>query len=129
MDRVQIDLNVRTPEGWSRTAVGPNDARHLRVGDHVIAFEPEDAVEADAVVCRIAGRFVYLDVDWSSLRDCPVPLEVDPWSQGRWRSAAALSVAASTLLWAGGLPQTPAVRTGANTPTMASAALTPSNQA
>jgi hypothetical protein len=73
--RIEIDLNVRTKEGYTRArlarAHGP-----VSVGDAVVAYEPHDRVAADAVVVDVdrSRGFVYLAVDWNSLRDDPVPV-------------------------------------------------------
>ena len=67
MRRIEIDLNRRfgllTPARYVGTAP--------QVGETVAAYEPEDAVVANAVVTRVNKErsTVYLDVDWTSLSD------------------------------------------------------------
>lgn len=73
--RIEIDLNVRTKEGYTRArlarAHGP-----ISAGDAVVAYEPDDCVAVDAVVVDVdrSRGFVYLAVDWNSLRDDPAPV-------------------------------------------------------
>lgn len=66
--RIQIDINYRDRDGHTPadyTGSAPE------VGEHVVAFEPEDGVRADAVVLSVnpARSLVVLDVDWDSMTD------------------------------------------------------------
>jgi hypothetical protein len=68
--RIEIDLNVRGPEGRTRAAL-----RHIQgsiaVGERVLVFEPDEKVETMATVAAIStdGRFAYLDVEWDLLHE------------------------------------------------------------
>jgi hypothetical protein len=68
MDRVEIDLNVRDTNGFTRTRVR-SFQEPVTVGDTVIVFEPDEDVETTAIVRSLSadGRFAYLDVDWNGL--------------------------------------------------------------
>lgn len=76
MRRIEIDLNHRSG------ALVPARYRGVppRVGEPVLAYEPEDEVAADATVSRVdVGRtVVYLDIDWASLRDDALPPPPSP---------------------------------------------------
>lgn len=71
--RVEVDPNMRTPEGFT-----PAFARELpssiAVGDAVVVFEPEDGTLALARVARLKGPVVLLAVEWATLRDAMVPI-------------------------------------------------------
>ena len=68
--RVRIDLNSRTPDGLVRTRMS-SAARPVRVGEPVLAYEPEDGVVAEATVAAVDDDlgFLYLDVDWSTVHE------------------------------------------------------------
>lgn len=68
MRRIQIDINRRNRAGQTPAPyTGPTP----RIGEHVIAFEPEDGVCADAVIAAVDPDrcTVALDVDWDTMRD------------------------------------------------------------
>ncbi|MCK0516983.1 hypothetical protein [Williamsia sp. DF01-3] len=70
--RIQIDLNRRNRAGQTPAPYfGPTP----RVGERVVAFEPEDGVALDAAVAEvdIERCRVVLDIDWDSLRDDVAP--------------------------------------------------------
>lgn len=70
--RIQIDINFRDPDGHTPA---PYAGPAPEVGEHVVAFEPEDGVRADAVVRSVnPGRgLVVLAVDWDSMTDDDTP--------------------------------------------------------
>lgn len=77
--RVQIDLNRRDDEGRTPARYSPDFGGAPCVGEHVLAFEPEDGVCVEAIVASVdSGRHrIALDVDWGSIRDddiAPIPL-------------------------------------------------------
>jgi hypothetical protein len=68
MRRIQIDINRRNRTGQTPAPyTGPTP----RVGEHVIVFEPEDGVCADAVIATVDPDrcTVALDVDWDTMRN------------------------------------------------------------
>jgi hypothetical protein len=68
MRRLRIDLNRRNAAGQTPAKYsGPAPT----VGEQVIAFEPEDGTQVDAVVAGVnpARSLVLLDVQWNSVRD------------------------------------------------------------
>ncbi|MGH3952744.1 MAG: hypothetical protein ACRDTI_01675 [Mycobacterium sp.] len=68
MRRIQIDINRQDRDGHTPAPyTGPTP----QVGEHVVAFEPEDGVRADAVVLSVNPDrcLVVLDVDWDSMDD------------------------------------------------------------
>ena len=68
MRRIQIDLNCRNASGQTPAVyTGPTP----KLGDAVIAFEPEDGVRVNAVVAGIKPdrSLVLLNIDWQSIRD------------------------------------------------------------
>ena len=66
--RIHIDINRQDRDGH---APAPYTGPTPRVGEHVVAFEPEDGVRADAVVLSVNPDrcLVVLDVDWDSMDD------------------------------------------------------------
>lgn len=80
MQRIQIDINRRNRAGQTpATYSGPAP----RVGERVVAFEPEDGVCADAVVASVEldRCAVALDVDWATMRDEAVELVIPTRSE------------------------------------------------
>lgn len=66
--RIQIDLNRRNAAGHTPAKYfGPTP----RLGEQVVAYEPEDGVRASAVVVGVDDErcTVELDVDWESMSD------------------------------------------------------------
>lgn len=75
--RIQIDINWRDRDGHTPadyTGSAPE------VGEHVVAFEPEDGVRADAVVLLVNPDrgLVVLEVDWDSMVDDAPPSDPAP---------------------------------------------------
>lgn len=70
--RIQIDINWQDRDG--RTPA-PYTGPAPEVGEHVVAFEPEDGVRADAVVLAVNPDrgLVVLEVDWDSMVDDTPP--------------------------------------------------------
>jgi hypothetical protein len=68
MRYLQIDLNRRTAAGYSPAAYTGDTPG---IGEAVVVFEPEDAVEADGVVVSVdTDRCIAIvAVDWDSMRD------------------------------------------------------------
>ncbi|MBZ4618833.1 hypothetical protein [Mycobacterium avium] len=65
---MKIDLNRRNSAGQTPTSYSGVEPR---VGERVIAFEPEDGIQLDAVVASLdASRSVaVLNVDWGTARE------------------------------------------------------------
>lgn len=80
VNRIKIDLNVRV--AGHLTYAGFEDVvpegSVVRLGEQVLAWEPECGMAADAVVHAIddGTETVYLDVDWKSLRSWPFSSEI-----------------------------------------------------
>jgi hypothetical protein len=76
MTRIEIDPNRRTKDGCVPTSLDNADGL-VRVGDAVVAYEPEGGCAWDAVVeatmndGRTERGFARLRVDWDSYRDEP----------------------------------------------------------
>lgn len=66
--RVEIDLNDVDADGLT-TALLRDASAPLAVGDEVVAFEPEDYVEAPATVVKVNAEhgLVYLRVGWAQM--------------------------------------------------------------
>lgn len=93
---IRVDYNRRDPSGTMLRVRVPVIWGVMR-GDPVIAYEPSDGTECDAVIARVAGigpdqstsvvegrwtrwETVYLDVDEGSVRDmhaCPTSCDED----------------------------------------------------
>ena len=71
MTRIEIDPNVRVESGWTYSGFEDVTGPVPMVGELVTVFESEDRIQGEAFVTRVDRdrRLVYLDVDWSSLRD------------------------------------------------------------
>lgn len=77
MRRIQIDINYRDRDGHTPAPyTGPTP----EAGEHVVAFEPEDGVRADAVVLSVNPDrgLVVLGVDWYSMTDDTPPSDPTP---------------------------------------------------
>lgn len=66
--RVRVDLNARDADGHVPARLSRADGP-IAVGDEVVVYEPDDGVQAPAVVVRVDGGFAYLDVRWGEMRD------------------------------------------------------------
>ena len=60
--RIRVEFDARTDDGLVPVRVGGAD-REVRVGEHVVAYEPGRAVQAPAVVERADGEWLALRVD------------------------------------------------------------------
>lgn len=92
MRRIQIDINWRDRDGYTPAPyTGPTP----RVGEHVVAFEPEDGVRADAVVRSVNPDrcLVVLDVDWDSMDDDDMASPPVVWEPPPGRCARSYTVA------------------------------------
>ncbi len=61
--RIRIDLRARTDDGLVPVRASLA-GRPVLVREHVTVYEPDGAVEAQAVVERIDGDWLHLRVDW-----------------------------------------------------------------
>lgn len=73
MIRISIDPNVRTVSNHTRTGFEDvfGDVDDLEIGNTVLAMVLETNIVFDAKVTSIShwARLVYLEVDWSSVRE------------------------------------------------------------
>lgn len=71
MIRIEIDLNVRARHGYTRASLRDIHIASVAPGVPVVVFEPDENVEAPAIVRELSrdGRFAYLEVDWDRLHE------------------------------------------------------------
>lgn len=67
-DRTRVEIDLNDVDGNGLTKVLIADAGTLAVGQVVVAFESEDAVEAPATVESVNGVYAEIRVDWTLLR-------------------------------------------------------------